>query len=116
MGLYEAQLSFTSPHASRRFRQHVVYDLDAEVEQVLAGAIQRGWLVAVSPAEYEGFRLLGGTEESPAQDPGDQGDGHDDGTSPTTPPGSSGPSPDLDSVSPGGIIIDDPYRAHSESS
>lgn len=91
MALYEAQLSFSSPHASRRFRQHVVYDLDDDLVTVLGEPIRKGWLVPVSAAEYEGFSRSDqidpdGAGTPPAQDSGGQGDGGDDAGEAPTPP------------------------------
>lgn len=123
-GYYEAQLSFTHPAASRRFRQHEVYALDAELVAALEPQITRGWLLPVPAHEAEGYRRLdpnrsGGTAEPEgdddvppslgdapakdpsAQDPEGQGDGAATfGEAPTPPAstarGTSASSPESD--------------------
>ena len=73
MALFVPQLTFN------KFRKGEVVEIDeSEWERV----IERGWLKPYSEGEIE---------ESSAQDPGDQGDGH--GEAPNT-PASTGPSPD----------------------
>lgn len=52
--LYEARMSFTHPGVDSRFRQGLVYDLDDDAVDVLAGPIEKGRL---TPVDENGRRI-----------------------------------------------------------
>jgi hypothetical protein len=103
VGYYEAQMSFTHPGVSRRFTLHRVYDLDDDVVELLGPAIAKGRLRPLTPHEVEDLtgamrvdRPVGGQasatdddEDSPAQDPGGQGDDAGRQGEAPTPPGNT---------------------------